>query len=76
MIAELKELSRQRYVASHQIARIYAGLGKKEQALDYLEKALDDRDTGLAFLKVVSQWNSLRDEPRFQDLLRRIGFTQ
>jgi adenylate cyclase len=71
-----KELSRHRYVALHQIARIYAGLGKKEQALDFLEKAVDDRDTGLTFLKVVPQWDSLRAEPRFVDLLRRVGFTQ
>jgi DNA-binding winged helix-turn-helix (wHTH) protein/TolB-like protein len=76
IITELKKLSRQRYVAYHQIARIYAGLGKKEQALDYLEKAVDDRDTGLTFLQVVPQWDSLRGESRFADLLRRVGFTQ
>jgi DNA-binding winged helix-turn-helix (wHTH) protein/TolB-like protein/Tfp pilus assembly protein PilF len=75
ILAELKKLSRQRYVPYHQIARIYVGLGKKDEALDALEKAFHERDTGLTFLKVVPQWNSLRADPRFQDLLRRVGFT-
>ena len=58
------------------IARIYAGLGEKQQALDLLERALNDRETGLAFLKVVPQWDAIRQEPRFKALLGRIGLPE
>jgi hypothetical protein len=58
------------------IARIYVGLGEKDRALDLLEKAIEGRETGLTYLKVVPQWDSIREEPRFKDLMRRIGFSQ
>jgi DNA-binding winged helix-turn-helix (wHTH) protein/TolB-like protein/Tfp pilus assembly protein PilF len=76
VINELKERSKQSYVPSNNIARIYAGLGEKQQALDLLERALNDRETGLTFLKVVPQWDAIRQEPRFKALLGRIGFTE
>ena len=76
MIDELKELSKHRYVPLTNIARIYAGIGEKQKVLDLLEKAVDDRDTGLTFLKVVPQWDALRQEPRFKALLERIGLSE
>jgi DNA-binding winged helix-turn-helix (wHTH) protein/TolB-like protein/Flp pilus assembly protein TadD len=76
VLDELKRLLKKRYVPLNNLARIYVGLGQKDQALDLLEKALGDRETGLTYLKVVPQWDTLREEPRFKYLMRRIGFPE
>ena len=69
----LKARSEQRYVSPYQIAVVYAGLGEKEQALEWLYKAYEGRAQGLAWLKVDIRFQSLRSDPRFTDLVRRIG---
>jgi serine/threonine protein kinase/TolB-like protein len=58
--------------ASHMIALIYAGLGDKERALEWLEKAYQARDNQMIHLKVDPEWDTLRSEARFNDLLRRM----
>jgi serine/threonine-protein kinase len=73
VLDELKRMSKQRYVPPYNIAAVYAGLGEKEQVLDWLEKAYEERDVRLVFLKIDPKWDGLRTEPRFNDLLRRIG---
>ncbi len=73
VLDELKALSKQRYVASHRIAMVYGGLGQKDQAFEWLEKAYARRDVLVPFLKVVPEFDSLRSDPRFADLLRRVG---
>jgi TolB-like protein/Tfp pilus assembly protein PilF len=55
-------------------ALAYAALNKKQNAVDELEKAYADRAGALVGLKTENPWDSLRDEPRFQDLLRRMKF--
>ena len=56
------------------MATIYAGLGENEQAIAWLEKALDEGYSDFwFFLGVHPTWDSLRSEPRFQALLRRLG---
>jgi serine/threonine-protein kinase len=55
---------------------IHNGLGDSEQALLWLERAVEQRDLRLTFLKVEPKWNNLRDDKRFQDLLRRVGLQQ
>jgi len=55
-------------------ALAYAALDKKQYAMDELEKAYADRAGALVGLKTESPWDNLRDEPRFQDLLRRMKF--
>ena len=55
------------------MALLYARLGEKEQALAWLEKAYAGRAFVLLFLKVGAEWDNLRGDPRFQDLLRRGG---
>ena len=73
VLAELKDLSEGRYVAPFDIALIYVGLGDKAQALEWLAKAYQDHSVGLAWIKTDPRLDSLRGEPRFQDLLRRMG---
>jgi tetratricopeptide (TPR) repeat protein len=73
VLAELKELSKQRYVAPFNFALIYAGLGDKAQTFEWLEKTYEDHSLLFSFIKVWPQFDSLRGERRFQDLLRRMG---
>jgi len=59
------------------IAAIYAGLGQKDKAFEYLEKAYQERSPDIAFaLKADLRVDTLRQDPRFQDLLRRVNFPQ
>ena len=73
IIAELQELAKSKYVSSFQIAAIYAGLGEKDQAFAWLEKAYEERSDGLVNLNAEQRFDSLRSDPRFKDLARRIG---
>lgn len=73
VLDRLTELSRKRYVSAYHIALIYCGLGELEQAFDYLEKTFAERDAWLIWLRVEPQLDPLRDDPRFADLLRRVG---
>ena len=73
IIAELQELARNQYVSSFQIAAIYAGLGEKDQAFAWLEKAYAERSDGLVNLNAEQRFDSLRSDPRFKDLANRVG---
>jgi tetratricopeptide (TPR) repeat protein len=73
---DLLELSRKRFVPPFHIALIYSGLGEQNEALGWLERAFDQRDPKITFLKVNRKLNSLRNEPRFIDLMRRMGFDE
>ncbi len=64
------------YVPPGSIAKLYAHAGDKERALEWLEKAYQDLNIVMVFLGVESTWDSLRDDPRFQDLLRRMNLPQ
>ena len=76
VLDELKSLSKQRYVPAYNIATVYVGLGEKEQAIAWLEKAYEDRDVRLVFLKVEPRWDDLRADSRFIDLIVRVGLAQ
>ncbi|MEO8436329.1 MAG: tetratricopeptide repeat protein, partial [Pyrinomonadaceae bacterium] len=76
VIEELKERSKRSYISPTLIATIYTGLGEKDQAFAWLDKAYDGRDSILVLLKVEPMFDSLRSDPRFTDLLRRVGLPQ
>ena len=73
VLAELKQQSRRRYVAPFEIAVIYIGLGEKEQAFEWLEKAYRDHSSWLIWLKVDPRFDSLHGDSRYRDLRRRMG---
>ena len=73
ILGDLTERSRRSYVPPTSFAIIYAGLGEKENALEWLEKAWGEQDVGLHTLKVHPIFNGLCTDPRFQDLLRRMN---
>ncbi|OGU71250.1 MAG: hypothetical protein A2V93_12795 [Ignavibacteria bacterium RBG_16_34_14] len=61
-----------KYVSSYDLAVISLGLGQKDKALEYLEKAYEERGPWMLFLKLNPLFNSLSDDFRFQELFRRI----
>jgi len=69
----LTERSHSTYVQPTQIARLYAHAGDKDHALEWLEKACEERLIAMVHLGVDSDWSFLRGEPRFQDLMRRVN---
>ncbi len=66
----------EKYVSPTELAVLYAALGDKEKAFASLEKAYTERDFKLTEIKVEPGYDPLRDDSRFQDLLRRINFPQ
>lgn len=73
ILDELQRPSIKGNVSPYSIALIHIGLGEKDAALTLLEKACEERDGGLAFLKVDPEMDSLRTDPRFQAVLGRVG---
>ena len=73
VLAELQEMEKQRYVAPFFVAIIYAGLGDRARAFEWLERAYECRSWGLLWLKVDPSLDSLRSDERFTSLLRRVG---
>jgi len=76
MIEELRALEKRNFVPAFSFALVYAGLEDKDQAFTWLEKSCDERFNRLAYVKVEALWDPLRSDPRFADLLRRIGLPQ
>ncbi|HLK51702.1 MAG TPA: protein kinase [Bryobacteraceae bacterium] len=68
--------SRDTYVQPAWIAVIEIGLGDKNQAFEWLEKAYNDRSAWLVNLKVDPLFDPIRTDPRYNDLLRRVGLAQ
>jgi TolB-like protein/Tfp pilus assembly protein PilF/DNA-binding winged helix-turn-helix (wHTH) protein len=73
LIDELKERARQRYVSGFLIAEAYGGLGEKDQAFTWLERAYEDHDQWMVFINAYPGLDPLRSEPRFQALVRRMN---
>ena len=73
LLGELEERSKTGYVSPYYIAHIHAGLGERAQALEWFDKAHEERDPMLVYLNVNPNLDGLRSEPRFRDLLRRVG---
>src|SRR6476646_5996720 len=68
----LEELAKQRYVSPANRAAVYLGLGEKEQALDWLEKAYEDRDPIFWWIDGDQLYDSLRSAPRFEALVEKV----
>jgi TolB-like protein/Flp pilus assembly protein TadD len=74
MIRRLEAHVQKEGIGRYEIALIYAALGEKDEAFAWLEKSFEAHDKGLTFLKIDPCLDPLRSDPRFQDLIRRVGF--
>jgi len=72
-LAKLQELNRRQPMDPAVIAWAYLGMGNKDQALVWLEKAYAQHSNIMVSLKVEPAFDPLRSDPRFQDLMRRVG---
>jgi len=70
----LKERSTRQYESSAEVARLCATVGQKDEAFERLNKAYNDRADALIYIKVDPRYDNLRSDPRFSDLLKRVGF--
>jgi TolB-like protein/cytochrome c-type biogenesis protein CcmH/NrfG len=75
-LRELQQLGGPRYISPLYFAAVYTGLGEKSNALDWLEKAFEERNDRLIYLGVDPISDPLRSEARFRDLVRRVGLPE
>jgi eukaryotic-like serine/threonine-protein kinase len=73
---ELKDLSSHAYVDPYNVAVVYAGLGDKDEAFRWLEKGYQQHSSGMPYITTDPFWYWMRSDPRYADLLRRIGLSQ
>ncbi len=73
LLDQLEKLSVGAYVSSYSIAEVYVGIGDRDKAFEWFQKAYEERSRALVFLRVDPRLDPVRSDPRFQDLLRRIG---
>jgi serine/threonine-protein kinase len=76
ILQRLDELQKHRFVSTISRVYVYAGLGDKDKAFEWLEKAYQERSDSLAWFKFDPESKNLRDDPRFAALMRKIGFTE
>jgi TolB-like protein/DNA-binding winged helix-turn-helix (wHTH) protein/Flp pilus assembly protein TadD len=74
IVSDLIHKGQSRFVPPYNIALVYAGLGKRESALEWLDKAYQAHDVRMIFLTVDPKWDDLRSHPKFRELLRRCRF--
>jgi TolB-like protein len=75
ILERLNDISKQRHPNPYVAGRIYAAIGKKDEALRWLETAYQERDPWMLLLKTEAGFDDLRSDECFQDLLRRMNFT-
>ena len=66
-------LSPREYVDPYSIAEVYAGLGDKDRTVEWLERAYRVHSGAMVWLKADPFWEKVRSDPRYEDLLRRVG---
>jgi Flp pilus assembly protein TadD len=77
ILTKLTALHERRVVSSASIAILYGALGELDEAFAWLEKAYEERDPQLTYLKVPGRrFEPLRHDPRFQQLVRRVGLPE
>jgi serine/threonine protein kinase/TolB-like protein/Flp pilus assembly protein TadD len=75
VLNELVELSKRTYVNPFSFFSIHLGLGQNDQALERLEEAVQSHLSGMIFIRVNPEFDPIRSEPRFKELVRRMGLS-
>jgi len=76
MLNELNELAKRQYASAYELATIYVALGNNEEAFQLLAKAYAEHSFHLVNLNVSPHFKSVRSDPRFQDLVQRLGLSK
>jgi TolB-like protein/Flp pilus assembly protein TadD len=76
LLRELQDRYREEYILPSDFARVHAALGNKDEALTWLEKAHQEREWNMILIRVSPWWDSLRSDPRFDDLVERMNFPE
>ena len=72
----MQKMSTAQYVSPFEFAFVYNALGNREQTFFYLNKAAEDHSENLSFIRKLPDFDSIRDDPRYAELMRKIGFEQ
>jgi tetratricopeptide (TPR) repeat protein len=73
-VKNLLDLRERRYVDANLVAVVYAGLGEKDRTFEWLTKAYEEHASIIAWLKVESALTNMRSDPRYKDLLKKMGW--
>jgi len=73
LLQELEELSKKRYVSLASFIGLYLGLGDLDMVFEIFEKAYETREPHMPFLNVTPEWDPLRSDPRFRELLKKLN---
>jgi serine/threonine-protein kinase len=76
VVAELTGRSEKRYVCPYEIATVYAGLGEKNAAFEWLKKGVQERADCMPWIQADSKIDPLRSDPRYAEIVRSVGFTR
>ena len=76
IISYLSDIAKQTYVSKYDLAVIQVGLGQKEEAFQYLAAACKERSEGLVLLKIDPRLDPIRLDPRFTDVLLKVGLPE
>ena len=76
MIRRFREIARTQYVPACRLAAIYVALGEKDKAYEEFDQAFEARDWELFRIKTDPYWSALHGDPRFKDLLKRVGLPE
>jgi serine/threonine-protein kinase len=76
ILAELIEMSKQKYIPPYPLAAVYAALGDRDRAFEWLEKVYEERSYYVVWLNIDPVFDQMRSDARFQDLLRRTGLRE
>jgi Flp pilus assembly protein TadD len=75
IVEKLEERSKTTYVPPSTVAIVLTGLGEKDQALTWLERANEEHDPWVTTLRIDFMFDSLKSDRRFQDLVHRVGLS-
>ncbi len=76
LLEEIKSIAKEKYVSPYDLALIYTSLGRKQEAIEHLKKAIEERSGWVIYLKVEPMFDSLHAEPEFIELVRQLNLPQ
>jgi predicted Zn-dependent protease len=76
LLQELQERATSEYILPTFFAEVYASLGNTDEAFRWLEKGYQERVWYMWFIRIWPPWDPLRSDPRFDDLVQRMGFPE